>query len=144
MYQNYNYLNFVDRKFSEVINYNNTDKNTLMLLTHYLYQIIDKLKLNLLIHTLFWLVLIFSVNTYFFRKSCVKASYCILFTSSVYLIHYLLLPIVHGSVQERYLFITEFVVYLNAFIGVFFINKICYYEISDIAAKNIFYSSKIQ
>ncbi|MDD3877299.1 MAG: hypothetical protein PHT69_11795 [Bacteroidales bacterium] len=117
VFSNYNYKLYLNDKYQKSIDYYAKDRKILMLITHYLYQIIDKLKINFLIHVLFFFIFFYAVYYCFKNRTVNNQYFYFILVSLIYLLLYLILPIIGGRHSERYLFVTEFIVYLNALLG---------------------------
>jgi hypothetical protein len=106
--------------YNNVVNYESNNKNKWTFLVHLLYEIYNKIKVAYLIYFTFWVVVFMALYQVIVLKCKNDFWILILCLTIIHLASLFLLPFIHNRFQLRYIHVSEFIVYINAFIGVLF------------------------
>lgn len=90
---------------------------------HLSYELLNKSKTSYLIYLGFWLMIIGAVFNKIVLKSSEHVWNLTLMLSWIHLLPLILLPFLHNRFQERYIHVSEFVIYLVFSVGIFHFSK---------------------
>lgn len=120
IFENYDYRKLGSTDYANAITYDYRPRNVWIFLNHLVYQAFSVLKLNYLLYFLFWIFTLYAAYQLFFLRSRNEIPLIILLLAAIHLTSMFLLPFIHSRFQLRYIHVSEFVVYLNAGIGLYY------------------------
>jgi|GEM_PF-4155684 len=117
IFEGYAWQQYDKPAFSNIVQYNFQPRNKWMLVVHIVYELFNKLKVAYIIYFGFWCVLFYSFYQVLVLKSRSDFWLMFLILAMIHLVSLVLLPFLHNSFQARYIYVSEFIVYLGFFIG---------------------------
>ncbi|MCS6819296.1 MAG: hypothetical protein RMJ53_02280 [Chitinophagales bacterium] len=118
IFKGFNYKGLDDIKYRTVIDYNQP-KNFWIYAVHLAYEICNKSKFTYIILFSFWALLVINLILWFLKAQELKHIMPLFSVAYIYISSLLVLPIVHGSYQLRYIHVTEFSVFVLGIYALF-------------------------
>jgi len=119
IFKGYPHARFNSLEYSSNLDYN-MHKNKWMYATHLVYELINKLKFHYIIYLMFWLTALITFYKYFINAERGAFQQLNLLLAFIHFLSLFLLPFMHGRFQLRYIHVSEFIVFLNAVLGVYY------------------------
>lgn len=119
LFEGFDYRQFNNTYFANLVDYEHSPKNLWMYSVHLLYELYNKSRTSYLIYIIFWFILFWAIYQRIILRVGLIQYDIILLLCIVHLIPLISLPFIHTRFQSRYIHVSEFIVYLVFFVGIF-------------------------
>ncbi len=116
LFEGFSYEKYNSAKYADVIDY---DKKTskMMFASHFVFQMLHLSKFFYAVYLLFWMSVFYAAYQFFIAGNRDELYWLILMLSVIHFVSLFLLPFIHGRFQLRYIHVSEFLIYINALLG---------------------------